>query len=146
MMLAACCAIAGGMFFLSRKENSEMPEQNNPAEFKAAFIFAVLYALVLMGVAYAKEHFGQSGLFAVAALSGLTDMDAITLSTAQLAESDGVETSAVWKAILIAAMANFIFKFGVVAALGSRALALRVGGVFAMALATGGAILWFWPY
>jgi uncharacterized membrane protein (DUF4010 family) len=73
-------------------------------------------------------------------------MDAITLSTAQMAESDWLETSAVWKAILIAAMANFIFKFGVAAALGPRALALRVGGVFALALAMGGAILWFWPY
>lgn len=123
-----------------------MPEQKNPAEFKPAFIFAALYALVLMGVAYAKEHFGQSGLFAVAALSGLTDVDAITLSTAPMAERDGVETSSIWRAILIAVMANFIFKFGVAAALGSRLLALRVGGVFAMALATGGAILWFWPY
>jgi uncharacterized membrane protein (DUF4010 family) len=145
LMLAVCCLIAGGMVFFSRKGDAEMPEQNNPAEFKPAFIFAAMYGLVLMGVAYAKEQFGSGGLYAVAAISGLTDMDAITLSTAQMAERNGVETSLVWRAILIASMARFIFKFGVASALGSRPLALRVGVVFALALASGGAILGFWP-
>lgn len=144
-MCAICCLVAGVMFFVSRKSASEMPEQENPAEFKPAFIFAALYALVLFGVAYAKDHFGERGLFAVAAISGLTDMDAITLSSVQLAESGNVRSSAVWKAILIAAMANFVFKFGVVAALGTRALIVRVGAVFGLAVAAGGSILWLWP-
>ncbi len=145
VMLAACCAIAGGLYFMSRTDDSEMPEQKNPAEFKPAFIFAALYALVLMGVAYSKDQFGERGLYVVAALSGLTDMDAITLSTSQLAERGEVAHPAAWRAILTAAMANFIFKFGVVASLGSRPLVLRVGASFALALLAGGAILWLWP-
>jgi uncharacterized membrane protein (DUF4010 family) len=146
VMLAACCLIACGMYLLARDEKSEMPEQHNPAEFKPAFVFAGLYALVLMGVAFAKDHFGERGLYAAAALSGLTDMDAITLSTAQLAESGEVGASSAWRAILTAAMANFIFKFGVVAALGSGALILRVGASFIIALLAAGSILWFWPW
>lgn len=144
-MLAACCIIACGMYLLARDGKSEMPEQHNPAEFKPAFVFAGLYALVLMGVAFAKDHFGERGLYAAAALSGLTDMDAITLSSAQLAESGEVGASSAWRAILTAAMANFVFKFGVVAALGSGALVWRVGASFTLALVAAGSILWFWP-
>ncbi len=144
-MLGACCVIAVVMWLPCREGRSEMPEQQNPAEFKPAFIFAGLYALVLMGVAFAKDHFGERGLYAAAALSGLTDMDAITLSTAQLAENGEVETPSAWRAILMAAMSNFVFKFGVVAALGSGALILRVGASFALALLAAGSILWFWP-
>ena len=47
----------------------------------------LLYAVVLVAVAAARDHFGQGGLYAVAALSGLTDMDAIMLSTTQLIHS-----------------------------------------------------------
>jgi uncharacterized membrane protein (DUF4010 family) len=144
-MFAASCVIAGGMLFFSRDGDGEMPEQKNPAEFKPALIFAALYALVLVGVAYAREHFGERGLFVVAAISGLTDMDAITLSSARLAHRGEMAATVIWRAILIAAMANFIFKFGVVAALGSRPLVARVGAVFLLALVAGGAILWLWP-
>lgn len=144
-MLGACCVIAAVMWQPCRNGKSEMAEQHNPAEFKPAFIFAGLYALVLMGVAFAKDHFGERGLYAAAALSGLTDMDAITLSTSQLAESGEVETTSAWRAILMAAISNFVFKFGVVAALGSGALVWRVGTSFALALVAAGSILWLWP-
>ncbi|RYD45732.1 MAG: DUF4010 domain-containing protein [Verrucomicrobiaceae bacterium] len=144
-MLGACCLIAGVMWLPCRKGKSEMAEQTNPAEFRPAFIFAGLYALVLMGVAFAKDHFGERGLYAAAAISGLTDMDAITLSTAQMAENGDVETTAAWRAILMAAMSNLVFKFGIVVALGSGALALRVGLSFLTAMAAAGAILWLWP-
>jgi uncharacterized membrane protein (DUF4010 family) len=144
-MLAVCVIIAALFYFLSHREKSELPEQKNPAELKAALIFGALYALILIAVAAARDHFGSAGLYTVAALSGLTDMDAITLSSAQLAQSGGIETSAAWRAILIAVMANFLFKFATVAALGNRTLTLRLGPAIAASLAAGGAILWLWP-
>jgi uncharacterized membrane protein (DUF4010 family) len=73
-------------------------------EVKTAFIFAAIYALVLLAVAAAKEHFGSAGFYAVAIVSGLTDMDAITLSSARLVESGRTDPSTGWHAILIAAM------------------------------------------
>lgn len=45
-------------------------------------LFGGLYGLVLISVAASKEHLPQSGLYVIAALSGLADLDAITLSTA----------------------------------------------------------------
>jgi len=144
-MLGVCCVIAGGLYFKSGKSKTKMPEQKNPAELKSALVFAAMYAVVLLAVAAAEDRFGQAGLFAVAVISGMTDMDAITLSTAQMTVSGGLDTFLAWKVILAAAMANFVFKFGIVAVLGSAALTWRVGVAFAMALASGGAIIWLWP-
>jgi len=145
VLLGVCGLLCAGLYIFSPKTESKMPVQNNPAELKAAFVFGGLYALVLLSVAIAKEHFGSTGLYVVSVISGLTDMDAITLSTAGLVESGDLSTTTAWRAIVIAAMANFIFKFGVVAAVGGRALAGRVGLVFALVLLSGGALIWLWP-
>jgi len=145
VMLGTCVVIAGVLYLLSRRQAAEMPEQKNPAELKAALLFGALYAAVLLAVAAARDHFGSAGLYTVAAFSGLTDVDAITLSSAQLAQSGDIEDSTAWRTILIAVMANFVFKFGTVAFLGTRLLTLRIAAAFAAALACGGALLWVWP-
>ena len=49
-----------------------------------------------------QTYFGDAGLYGVAAISGLTDVDAITLSVANLADAGRVETGAAWRAILLA--------------------------------------------
>src|SRR3970282_2079773 len=67
----------------TRAQGGEMPAMSNPSERRAAVVIAVLYALVLLALAAAKAHLGPRGLYLVAGLSGLTDVDAITLSTAQ---------------------------------------------------------------
>ena len=144
-MLGACTLISVSLYLQSRNKRAEMPEQKNPTELKAALVFGALYALVLLGAAYAREHFGSRGLYTVAAISGLTDMSAITLSTAQMAARGAVEEGTAWRAILIASMTNFVFKFGIVAALASREMTLRVGIAFAAALAAAGLILALWP-
>lgn len=145
VMLGVCCAISVALYFFSGRSKTRMPEQKNPAELKSALIFGALYAIVLLAVAAAEDRFGEAGLFVVAIISGLTDMDAITLSTAQMTVGGGLSAALAWKVILVAAMANFVFKFGIVAALGSAALKWRVALSFGVALAGGGAIFWLWP-
>ena len=145
VMLGAALLIATTMYFLRHSRDSKMPEQKNPAELKTAFVFGAVYALVLLAVAAAKERFGSAGLYTVAVISGLTDMDAITLSSARLVESGRTDPSTGWRAILIAAMSNFVFKFGTVAFLGDRFLTLRVGIAFSLAVACGALILGLWP-
>jgi uncharacterized membrane protein (DUF4010 family) len=76
MLLQA--ALAAGMWYLDRNQPTQMPAQENPSELKSALGFAALYAIVVFAIAAAKQHFGERGLYAVALLSGLTDMDAIT--------------------------------------------------------------------
>jgi uncharacterized membrane protein (DUF4010 family) len=144
-ILTVSIVIAAAMFLRQRSRDTQMPEQKNPAELKTAFIFAAIYAVVLVAVAVAKEQFGSAGFYAVAIVSGLTDMDAITLSSARLVESGRTDPSTGWHAILVAAMSNFVFKFGTVSLLAHRLLRLRIGAAFGLILACGGMVLWLWP-
>jgi uncharacterized membrane protein (DUF4010 family) len=112
-------------------------DAGNPTELKVALLFALLYGGVLLAVAAAKFWFGERGLFAVAVLSGLTDMDAITLSTAQLCAAGEVAPATAGRVILSAALANLAFKLGLVWVLGDRSLARPLAWLFGGALAAG---------
>ena len=125
---------------------AESPLQpTNPSELKPAILFAALYALVLFAVATAQDLLGSPGLFAAAAISGLTDIDAITLSTSQLVGRQLIDTDTGWRLIMVATMSNMVFKFGLVASLGSRALAKPLATLFTIAITVGAALIVFWP-
>lgn len=126
-------------------EADKMPEAGNPAELKPALIFGVVFALVTLAVAFVKERFGDAGLYPVALLSGLTDVDAITLSTASLAAQGRLETGVTARLVLLAVLANIAFKGGCALVLGSAALRRLLGLYFGLTLAGGAAILLLWP-
>ncbi|MBN8249204.1 MAG: MgtC/SapB family protein [Verrucomicrobia bacterium] len=125
----------------TRRHPVAPPPASNPAELRLALTFAALFVGVLLAVAAARERLGDAGLYAVAVLSGLTDMDAITLSTAQLARRGELDGAMAGRVILVAAMANLVFKAGAVAVLGSRDLARHVGLLFGGALLVGATLL-----
>ena len=76
---------------------------------------------------------------------GLTDVDAITLSTARLIKNNQLEPDSGWRVILTAALSNLGFKGAIAMALGPRGLAWRVGAAFAVALVAGMSLILFWP-
>jgi uncharacterized membrane protein (DUF4010 family) len=82
----------------------------NPFSLIEAAKFAALFAVVLLAVKIVQEHFPPSGLYAVAALAGLTDVDAITLSMSEFAQSG--EAGVAVMAIVIAALSNTLVKCG----------------------------------
>ena len=127
-----------------RGESAALLEQENPSELKPAILFALLYAGILLAVAAVKQFFGEGGLYAVALLSGLTDMDAITLSIAQLVHSAQVAPDTGWRLILVAAMSNLVFKTATVAVLGNRQLLGRVAVSFCIAVGVGLLLLGVW--
>jgi uncharacterized membrane protein (DUF4010 family) len=145
VMLLYMLLLAVLVYHVVRHSPTALPAQGNPAELRAALVFGALYAVVLLAVAIVRHHFGSAGLYVVAVLSGLTDMDAITLSTARLVERGKLATDTGWRVILLAGLANLLFKGVVVVALGSRALALRIILLFAAAAVGGGALLYAWP-
>jgi uncharacterized membrane protein (DUF4010 family) len=144
-MLGAMVVLSAAVYFLTREKSMKPPDPENPAELKPALIFGALYAAVLIIVKIAQQHFGSTGLYTVAIISGLTDMDAITLSTSQLVGAGQLEPGTGWRTILLASMSNIVFKAAMVAILGTRLLLAWVGVLFAIALSAGGAILWLWP-
>lgn len=97
----------------------------NPFSLRAAITFALFFALVLLGVAVARQYLPASGLYAVAALAGLTDVDAITMSMAAYAR-DGGEPATAIGSIILAVLTNTVVKASMAAALGAAALRSRV--------------------
>ena len=120
-----------------------MPLQGNPSELKSAILFGVLYGVVLISVAASKEYLPDSGLYAIAALSGLADLDAITLSTARLVESERLSVDSAWRSILIAALSNLVFKCGLVLAVGDRKLFRDIAWLLGVSSLLGAAVLWW---
>jgi uncharacterized membrane protein (DUF4010 family) len=144
-MMAWMAVVSVVCWLLARKEMVKPPQSEPPSEMKGAVMFGLLYALVLLGVAVARQHFGQGGLYTVAAISGLTDMDAITLSTANLVHSNNLDPGTAWRVILTGGVANLVFKGIMAVTVGSRALAGWVAVVFGVSILGAGLIAWLWP-
>lgn len=139
MFLVAAAAGALGILALRRAPRVEVPLQN-PFELAPALWFAGAYAVVVLGVRAASAWFGNAGLYVAGALSGTTDMDAITLTAARLAKT-GTDPAVLVRVIVIAIVANSVVKSGIAFALGSRAYAVRVAVALAATAAAGGVAL-----
>ena len=142
LLLAIFCLIN---FKRDSGSDEQMPTPGNPTELRSALIFGLLYAVVSLAVAFARDHMGEGGLYLVAVLSGLTDMDAITLSTARLVESKELVASTGWRVILVASIANLLFKGGTVALWGSPRLFRRLALWWGLTILGGGLVLLGWP-
>ena len=115
-----------------------VPEISNPTEIRTAVGFGLLYALVLFLAAWLSAIAGNSGLYVVALVSGLTDVDAITLSSLRLFELDKLQASEAVAAIALGTMANIGFKLGLVFFIGGPLLAKRCAvGLIATAAGIG---------
>lgn len=139
--------LCSGLFYLITKNGGDekMPEPKNPAQFKSALIFGLLYGAILLAVAITKEEFGNDALYVIAIISGLTDVDAITLSLSQLMKGGGLNTSIGWRLILLAFLSNLLFKGIMAAILGTRQLAKWIGISFGITIIFGLLLMWLWP-
>ena len=133
------------MYFIPRNYDDHIPEQRNPSELKSAFIFCILNAIITFAIAAAKDYFGHSGLYVIAAISGLTDVDAITLSTGRMVEGNRLDIATGWHVVLIAALAILVIKGGAVAMLADHALFKSIILIFGLTICGGFILLWFWP-
>ena len=96
--------------------------------------------LILFLVEAGRRMLGDTGVYLVALLSGLTDVDAITLSLANSARSDLDSTVAV-RGIFLAALSNSLVKGVLIAIIGGRQLALLTLPIMLAGLLCGGAVL-----
>ena len=126
-------------------EGPTLADQKNPTNLRTAVGFGCLYAAVLWIMAAAQEYLGGASLYTVAGLSGLTDLDAITLSTSRLVSADRIEVVQGWRLLVLANISNLAFKLGIVAVIGGRPLARRVATIFAPAVIGGLALVWLGP-
>jgi uncharacterized membrane protein (DUF4010 family) len=138
-------AVLAAIVWRSSMAPGESPlEPGNPSELKPAVLFGALYAAVIFVIAAAQDLLGDVGLYAAAVVSGLTDVDAITLSTSQLVDDGRLDATTGWRLILLAILSNLGFKLVMAASLGSRAFGRRLASLGAVAIAVGAAILALW--
>ena len=129
-VLAAALVAGGTVYALGRRHDVGQPDLtvppiSNPAELRTALGFAVLYAVVLLLTAWMTEFTGSTGVYALAAVAGLTDVDAITLSSLRLYGAGTLAAAQVTTAIVLAVSANALFKLAIVRAVGGDALFRR---------------------
>jgi uncharacterized membrane protein (DUF4010 family) len=116
-------AYCGYLVFATRQEAGDSDISfKAPFELGPALQFAVAYAVILVISRGAQMLFGDAGVYLSAALSGIADVDAITLSLARMTTAGTVEVGIASQAIVVAAMVNTAVKGGLVIALGSATL------------------------
>jgi uncharacterized membrane protein (DUF4010 family) len=112
-------------------------DEANPLQLRSALQMAVLFQGVLMLVHLARITQGSAGVYASAAVLGLTDVDALTLSMARdVAQAISLETAA--RAIAIGVLANTCMKTAMAVVFGGPTFRMIAGGALvAMAMALG---------
>lgn len=113
----------------------------NPFELKPALLFAVLLAAIMLLSRALSEGFGDAGIYLLAAASGIADVDAITLSVANMT-GDTLATPVAALAVLLAAFVNATVKAGLSLGIGGHRLGVRVGIVTATVVGVG--LLTWW--
>jgi uncharacterized membrane protein (DUF4010 family) len=114
--------LAAGLYWFgpARKAVSTTAEAPaNPLEVGAAAIFAALFIVVSLASSWAAREFGRAGIYALAVIVGVSDIDPFVLSLAQ--HGAGQTSAGVGAvAILLAAASNNLLKASYVVAYGGR--------------------------
>jgi uncharacterized membrane protein (DUF4010 family) len=109
----------------------------NPLKLSTAIKFGLLFAFVLIVVEYAQTFLGSSGVYLASFLTGLTDVDAITLSVTRLAEGAQLSSDVAGVAVIIAALMNTISKGAISYSSGSPELRSPVIKAFILMILVG---------
>ncbi|MGP9833931.1 MgtC/SapB family protein [Marinobacter sp. NSM] len=113
----------------------------NPLDLSSALVFGLLLTAILVLGEFLKNSFGDAGIYALAATSGVADVDAITLSLTRMS-NDGLGMNTAVLGIVIAAAVNNLVKSGMAWTIGNRRTGLLVAGPMVLSLAAGLLIAW----
>ena len=110
------------LFFAQRTTEEGEVTLTNPFDLSSAIKFGFFYGLVLLVARSAEMFFGDIGVLVSSVLSGLVDVDAITLSVSDLSRTGLLESEVAARAVVLAAMSNTLAKGGMVLLGGSVGL------------------------
>lgn len=138
---AALVYALGALYWWQRASSGEQsadaePPLKNPFEIGPALRFALLLALILLLVEIARRELGDVGVYLISLISGLTDVDAITLSLSRSALSE-LEPQVAVRGIALAVVSNSLIKGVLIAVLGGVRLTLMTLPVMAAGLGLG---------
>ena len=149
LLIPSAIAFSLGIFsayqLTKRKKSRAEVSVNNPYELSNAIKFGLFYAFILFLSRNSLKLFGDYGLYVVAAISGLSDVDAITLSVSKLFSSGEVSLISAIVAVLLSATVNTLFKWFLTLSMGGKELFRTTAPGFILLIAgeiTGIGILW----
>ena len=128
LLLAATVYGFAFWFWRQREELTDgpvQPQTSNPLDLATAIKFGLLLALIGFMATLLQSKVGNSGVYLLSLVSGITDVDAITLSLSQLSHKElALEVAA--RGILLAGLVNSLVKGLLALGIGGRRLGLRV--------------------
>lgn len=127
---------------LRRRSAGHEPEEGavdlaNPLRLTTALMFGLVFAVVLVAVRLAEQFLGDTGVYIASIITGLTDVNAITLSAARLAGSGQLSNQVAGSAIVIASVVNTFAKAGIALVVGAPRLRRMVIWTFGAVLIVG---------
>ncbi|MGH8168650.1 MAG: DUF4010 domain-containing protein [Woeseiaceae bacterium] len=116
----------------------DMPHEvklSNPLQLRTALVFGVMLSVLFIAGRVIQQSLGDAGIYAMAAVAGLVDVDAISLSLAQAASKNLAFDRG--RGIVLAMLVNTATKAVLAAALGGVAMLRSATGILALALLAG---------
>jgi uncharacterized membrane protein (DUF4010 family) len=124
LIAAAVLALYAAFLYMRHKDDSTQEVSLvNPFELRPALTFGAIYALILLVSRAAQIYFGEIGIYVSSVLAGLADVNAITLSMAELSrQEEGLELMVAAEAVVLAALSNTVVRTAMVFVTGSTGL------------------------
>ena len=120
----------------TKSDAREQDEDKNPLQVWAALQMAALFQIVLFGVSLATQYFGERGLIGSAALLGLADVDALTLTMSRATTAATASVDAAGLAVIVGTLVNTLVKLSLTLVIGRGTYRWRAAfGLAGMALA-----------
>jgi uncharacterized membrane protein (DUF4010 family) len=147
LLAAAIVPFAFGAWYVWRGSHQaldadEKLEPRNPLSLSSAIEFGLLLAVIMLMARAFGAWLGDRGLLAIGAISGLADVDAITVSVSSMFHAGQTAAAVATAAILTAAAVNTVVKAALVAAIGGARMGFYVALPLLAALAAGAAAWW----
>lgn len=127
-------------FFIFKRQKVDHKQEfkvETPFALKPAFFFGGFYVGIIFLAQAMLYYFGESGVLLVAFLSGIADVDAITISLARLSSDGVISSQLAVLGIVIAAFSNTVVKAGIAYSLGAKKFAKKIFLVFGIIILTG---------
>ena len=136
-VMMAACFLGAGLLWRNNDVTAE-PHQyiKNPFELKTALQFGALLAVIMLLATALHHWYGDAGIYMLAGISGIIDIDAVTLSVSTMAGKELDSTVAAY-AIMIAAIVNTLIKGLLAITIAGGQMARDIGIVLTLVILCG---------
>ncbi len=145
VMAVVCYSVALWFWHTARAEvELEHESPGNPLELKSALMFGALLAVVMVLARALREWLGDAGIYLLGALSGITDVDAVTLSVSKMSQTD-LPAEVASGAIVVAAVVNTVVKGCIAFGIARSRMGWQVFGALVVVAAAGALVSMLGP-